>query len=80
MSLRTKLTGKEESDKDYITFEMTEDWVNASYSCGEYELAQFLLNIIDVADRLLHDENIPDGIVDAIHQKWGEQVKILSKK
>lgn len=80
MNFRDKLTGKEEADKSYIKFELSDDWVHTSYECEEFELAQFCLNIIDIAERILTDENIPDGIVDAIHQKWEEQVKILSKK
>ena len=80
MNLRTKLTGKEEADKSYIKFELLDDWVHTSYECEEFELAQFCLNIIDIAERILTDENIPSSIVKAIHKQRNEQLKNLSKK
>lgn len=81
MNLRNRLNGEKEDAGNKITFSLDgEKWADVSYSCDVVSLATFLLNLVDIGNKLLIDEWIPENVVEVIHEKWREDVKNLSTK
>ena len=81
MNLRNTLNGEKEHGDNTITFSLNwDEWTNVSYTCDSVSLASFLLNIVDLGDRLLKDEWFPDGLIEAIHNQWKESIDNLSTK
>lgn len=81
MNLRNTLRGEKEQEENTITFSLNwETWTHVSYSCDAVSLASFLLNLIDIGNRMLSDEDFPQDIADKIRAKWKEETENLSTK
>jgi len=81
MNLRNTLRGEKEEQKNTITFSLDgETWTEISYTCDSISLATFLLNLVDVWNRMLEDEALPQWVIDEIRNKWKEDIENLSTK
>ena len=45
--------------------------------CSKVELAQFLLNIVNTANSMLEDEDLPEEWKEAIYSTWRRCIKNL---
>lgn len=79
MNLRNTIRWEKE-EEDKITFVFEWDWADCDVQCDGKQLANFLLNLLDIGKRMLDDTYLPAEVVAMIHKKWKADVKDLSKK
>lgn len=78
MNLRNRITWEEE--KNTITFIVNEESADADVNCGGRELAQFLVNIVNIAGRMLEEADFPDEVEDKILATWKKNIRDFTKK
>lgn len=77
MNFRDRLIPQKEEDQSYIKFVLDEDWANLESYCSKHELANFLGNLVDIAKRIIKDEELPDEWADRIYHRWRQDMRDL---